>query len=188
MAKIKVEYDMYCDSYDSGEEWGEWRRTCDTTVTGLSTSKKKDFYDFDTDFDTEPGQELYLVWGNYNSGDSFGHESGKPEFVELFDDYDKACDFAKALRLHYEWCNYKDNYEYRKLSGKQKQGVDRNMDYQVREVFDFAEKKHEELDTDDYKVTYHGKTYFIPWNGYFESLNDIHVDALTLDTNKSRKF
>lgn len=138
---IQVDYDIYNDySYRSPEQYGEWREDNTVTIRDTfraiaSTSKlgRDRYYDVQVAFEPQKGRDYFVVFGIYSSGDSFGRESGKVAFIELFEDETKAYDFARLISK-----------------------------------------------TPEYSVKFDGITYYIPWVGYFESLEVCDVKRVRL--------
>lgn len=62
------------------------------------------YCEFETCFDIPKNSKdtYYLVYVNYDTGDSFGRDEGRISFVDLFKTEEKAEQCAKALRTHYD--------------------------------------------------------------------------------------
>ena len=56
--------------YEPDEEFGSWERSYSNWFEKIS--KTKDVPDVVSDFDIQKGETCYVVWVEYNSGDSFG--------------------------------------------------------------------------------------------------------------------
>lgn len=118
--QISVDYSVYNDySYRSPEEFGAWRE--DNTVTihdtfqAIASNSKlgRDrYYDVHVGFEPVKDRDYYLVFGIYSSGDSFGRETGKVAFIELFEDESKAHEFVKLIGKTSEYSVKFDDVTY----------------------------------------------------------------------------
>ncbi len=89
---VKVDYDSYVDTF---EELGQ-ERDCTaktTTINGIKDVGKDGYYDLTVPFKLEQDVEYYLVYINYDTGDSFGWDRGQICYIELF----KSRELAKKL-------------------------------------------------------------------------------------------
>lgn len=87
--KLWVNYTQILeDSYQVDEEYGEWRRDYDYSVTSvvLSQPGNWDYDEFEVPFEVAEGDEVFVVYARYSDGDSFGTARGKGEIVEVFKD------------------------------------------------------------------------------------------------------
>lgn len=71
----------------------------DHNIEGIEVVKTG-FYDVEVGFDILHGMDYYLLYGIYSTGDSFGHDEGRIEFVDLYEDREVAEENAKRLRAH----------------------------------------------------------------------------------------
>lgn len=62
----------------------------------------KDYSEIVVPFEVEVNKEYFLVYVEYNSGDSFHHETGRISYVDLFKTKEKAEACAKAIEDHYK--------------------------------------------------------------------------------------
>jgi len=147
----KVEIDSCCThSEQSDEEYGPWEESYSNSLQGHAT-KTEEYPDVASIHDVKPGTNVLIVWAEWSTGDSFGHADNRgTEVLGLFLDMESAKALADGLK--------KDGQSWR--TGSKKQASD---GYKVR--------------TPDGQVFESG---FAPWNGYFESLSDIHINTATV--------
>ena len=137
--KIKINYDR-CEyvtrkAYPE-DDWDRGDTAAHISIHSIEVADR--YHDIDVPFDVEPEVVYYLVWANYNTGDSFGHDDNRVEFIDLFKTEKLAEECADIARASGGY-----NYIFTRENGRR-------------------------------------CTQSIPWNGYFESLNDINVEAVTL--------
>ncbi len=108
---------------DPDEPYGRWSVECENSISRVH--KTLEYPDVASADDIAPGEDAFLVWAEWSSGDSFG--SGTRNHAEPFGIFAK---YEDAQKFHDE------------LSGK------KEYDYSV------------------------------PWTGYFESLDDLHIDKV----------
>jgi hypothetical protein len=90
---------------------------------------------FHSDLKLKPGAEVFLVWAEYSTGDSFGNASrGSVEIIEIFSSKEEAKDIVDRLYRHTEY-----SFTGETLSGRP-------------------------------------VSLYCPWHGYFEHLDDIHIE------------
>lgn len=126
--------------YDPENEWS--RDSTETTNRVLSAHLKKDqsYHSMPMDFKVDKGDDVFIVWAEYTTGDSFGRDGGNVELVLAFESYDKAEMCEKKIKEHY---NNGDSYT---LDLKSSSGKD--------------------------------ISFFVPWKGYFESLDCVNIDKI----------
>lgn len=112
---------------DTDDEWDRGDSRTTWYFGSVSLEKTGSWYDcFETSFDVQKGDMLYLVIAIWSTGNSFGHDDGAS--MEIF--------YAS-----------KDSSEAYRVANLLEKGKDQNGE----------------------PMTY------IPWNGWFESLNEIRV-------------
>jgi len=92
--RIKIERSQTATLTSKGtrdvEEWGT--RDChsyDNHVHWIAYTSDK-YCELETFFDVEPDTDYYLLYYTYTTGDSFGHDSGLFEAVDLYKTWDEA--------------------------------------------------------------------------------------------------
>lgn len=151
-----VKIEQRCENeIESDEEFGSWERYYENWFESIS--KAKDVPDVVSDFDIQKGETCYVVWVEYNSGNSFGTaENENVEVVGVFRDKKCAKELEKAI-------------------------VDLNRKCQLGE-FDNCENWD-----DTYKFyfkTSDGQEFkygHCPWYGYFESLSNVYVEEAVME-------
>ena len=90
--------------YEPDEEFSSWERSYSNWFEKIS--KTKNVPDVVSDFDIQKGETCYVVWVEYNSGDSFGTaENENVEVVGVFKDKNCAKELEKAIEdLHHKFC------------------------------------------------------------------------------------
>lgn len=96
--KIKINYDRH--EYLTREACPEddWDRGDTAADISIHGEVADGYHDIDAPFDVEPEVVYYLVWANYNTGDSFGSDHNRVEFIDLFKTKELAEDCADIAR------------------------------------------------------------------------------------------
>jgi len=118
------------------------------SIEGFEIIDPKDSWksvDISVPFDIDPYKYYYLVSVIYSTGDSFNHNKGEIEYIEMYEDEDKAIATKKIIENSYKSKDKEDRY-----------GVD--------------------------ILNNSGTSYRISacWVGYFESLEEVRIDRITL--------
>ena len=138
----------------SKKEWGPWKEIYDVQLESYEIKKideipDEDCFEVVSELDLPPGSEAWIVWVVWSSGDSFGWAKNKHvEVLAIFDHEWYANVFADYVRS--------EDYESNNLFMG---GTDKLFDFQ----------------SEDGQVF---KYDYIPWDGYFESLEAVHVDRV----------
>ena len=114
--KLRVDEIVTGDSYHSGEQFGDWWEDKDVSVRGLLLCKKDSYWDVIADWDVKLGEDVWLVYVQYGSGDSFGHSRGNVEYVGVWKTAEKAYKVAEQIRKNDN--NKEDGLKYETESGK----------------------------------------------------------------------
>lgn len=86
------------ESEHSSEPYGDWYEETNNDIQGLEIVKGKNRYnDVVADFEVKDGDELFLVYAEYSSGDSFGHSTGNLEFIAVYKTEQKAWDAYNVI-------------------------------------------------------------------------------------------
>lgn len=83
---------------DHTDEWDRDDTDRENSIEGIS--KTGGYLDGTVSFDLVPDKPYYLLYGIYSTGDSFGHDSGRIEFVDLYESEAFAKDMQKRLETH----------------------------------------------------------------------------------------
>lgn len=121
---------------DPNDQWDRDDTAADLRVVGVQVADR--YFDVALPAKYDPSKPLYLVWADYDTGDSFGRDCNRFEAVDIFQDQKRA--------------------NSAKLDLENGQGYTRKY---TRD--------------DGKKIDYH-----CPWEGYFESLNTIHVEEVRI--------
>ena len=144
MFGYKVKISSRRDFYEhDGKLYGAWSASSSHTLI-KTVEMTEDYPDVVAPFDLKTGDDAYVVWVIWSSGDSFGHESGAfAEAIGIFKD-------AKAA---FELSNHIERTDWRKINTLK-------------------------LTTSDGQQF---NTGWVPWSGYFESLDSVQVDAVLVN-------
>ena len=101
---IEVLYDRYqaanlesdIGGYDPDDKWSRESTSTENTIRGIKLVKPKDYWDVIADFDVTK-EDTWLLFAEYESGDSFGYDSGNIEFIGLYNDFELAVKQAKII-------------------------------------------------------------------------------------------
>lgn len=154
VAYVKIEADTYVDVVEEGDGKLYGRRDCTaktTTIHGIKDVGKDGYYDIPVNFKLEEGTDYYLVYVNYDTGDSFGYDTGQICYVDLFKSKEKAKALVDAIHENYE--------SERWPTKKQSKPQPTQLDY-VR---------------DDGSVV---TCYTGTWRGYFERMNYVEMEVV----------
>lgn len=98
--RVAVEYDQYCDEdYHSGEQYGEWRTSFSSSVTGVRVLGEKENAGYTSEVFILPDDTTtaYVVYMIYSSGDSFGNSNGNIDIIHCTSSSEKAHELAKKI-------------------------------------------------------------------------------------------
>lgn len=101
MKYFRVAYDEHVYStggYDPDDEWTRDSTETNITVNGVVEVNDKVYSDLY--LEDGPVDRLYMVWCRYETGDSFGRDTGKAEWVSLHRDLEVAEKNAMRIREH----------------------------------------------------------------------------------------
>jgi len=146
---------------DDSDEWDNDDTSTDVTVLGVETEKERRestmYRDIVVPFEVVPGKDYYLVYVTYSTGDSFHHEEGEVNYVELFETREKAEKLAQIINVHYSF------------SGNEQRWSDKGTK---------APKGYSE-----HELTYHNEEgremkLYVNWTGYFERMTCVTVQKV----------
>jgi hypothetical protein len=159
--KIRVDVKTHVwhnnDGDDSDELYSHQGTTDeDHNLLGLIPVEDGQYFDMIVPFDLVAGEDYFLVYGIYSTGDSFSNQNGKLELVDVYTTREKADRCVKSICEH----NALSATPHMKKKGKNRQydehGVQLKNDAGVKYKFG------------------------VPWTGYFESLQDVNIEVLQL--------
>jgi len=76
-----------------------WSSVSDIKPTKLELVTLNDkYWDIVTDFEVEPGDDLYLVWIVYSQGDSFGRATGLVDYIGVYNHIADALHVVNVIR------------------------------------------------------------------------------------------
>jgi len=170
--QIFFTFNNYCvDSYNSGEEFGEWWTENQTDV-GNTFSFKNKGRDKSWKVSFEPKDKVYLVYGIYSTGDSFGHSNGEAEILDVFETKEEAEEFAKKVN------------SFNDLETSEPYGLKpREKEERIKQIKNILGDSVQESKSGwkKYDFIHRGEVLHFPWGGYFEILNDIEIKELERD-------
>ena len=94
--KIKILNDIVHQRTESDEEYGDWSAKTIHHITGAVKVKEKEYFNLEVN-DNFLNKEVYLLYILYSRGDSFGTGSGNIEYLDVFENYDKALEVKKII-------------------------------------------------------------------------------------------
>jgi hypothetical protein len=150
----KVDIESYCEHSEySDEQYGPWSESYSNHLKGIVT-KTTEYPDVASIHDVKPGTSVLIVWAEWSTGDSFGHATNRStEVLGLFLDMAS----AKALADGIKNGSKSAYHSFRTQNKPASDGYD--------------------IKTPDGQRFTSG---FASWNGYFESLTDVHIDSATV--------
>ena len=100
MTQIKIVYDRH--SYvtrrgDPNDRWARDDTDADTTIKGIEVVRDHDYFDITAPFEIDINKTYILLWAIYSTGDSFGHDGGQVEFIDLFESQTLAAQAAQEI-------------------------------------------------------------------------------------------
>lgn len=156
--------------YTSSEEYSSREDThCSFDVEGVFIGENQGALYVETvkvDFDPDKVTDAYVVYGRYQTGDTFGHTYGKGHISGVYDTYEKA---KKAKVLIEEIYEFYDNGHGRSYCSKE---VNKSLNDKLQEWCQFNNIEICSV----YSVG--------PWHGYFESLDEIHIEVFPIKRYK----
>lgn len=172
---LKVICKSYCQYNNDGEDSTEsycYRGTTNTshTVEGLELVDR--YPDVTCCFPVVEGDDVYLVYVIYSTGDSFGHDTDSSiVFIDVFQNKEKAEATAQLIRKHADWYLEK-NARWARLDQKKKDQPSFKDSYSLEYIRENGKKN----------------TLSTSWNGYFESLSSVVVEKFTINSKYLKRF
>lgn len=75
------------ENQEPEEAYGDWYTRYEFRINSVHLSRESDYdEEFDVPFDVAEGDEVYILYMIYTSGDSFGHSEGNTEIIWVFKD------------------------------------------------------------------------------------------------------
>lgn len=97
---IRVDYDerrYVTRARSPGDEWDRDDTAADISINGIEIVPEARYRDITVPFDVDINKSYILLWADYNTGDSFGHDENYVEFIDLFETIERAQAARKAL-------------------------------------------------------------------------------------------
>lgn len=82
MSNLEVLYNNRAIEEYSDEQYGPWSIHNDIEIYGIKLSDE--YFDISVPFEVNKGDIVHLVYVSYETGDSFGHESGRHEYIAAY--------------------------------------------------------------------------------------------------------
>jgi hypothetical protein len=128
---LKIDYQSYTDvtrHRDPDEKWDADDLAHSQSINGYSThTNLKGGWDFVLSKKPSAKQPFYLVYVNYSTGDSFHHETGCIEFVDVFESEKDGDALVDMLDKDYAKFKKADRHDYTPLKVKLPSGVEREI-------------------------------------------------------------
>jgi len=179
MAKKKIVPLMYpVEVYDQTRTYvtrernkeSDWDRddiANETSVKGVGPGRTDWFTEITTPFPLERGNEYYLVYVTYRTGDSFHREDGRVRYIDLFISREKAEACAQEIEKHY------------RLTDKGA-GWGKEADVKKLRPKGFCEWQVSYLNEAGTEIT-----TSVSWAGYFERLNGVTIERVIARYNQT---
>lgn len=148
----KVDFSHVQKSYKrEKQKYGSWSAVYENKLNGISRNDQ--YPDITSTLDIQAGDDVYVVWCEWNSGDSFGNgQCAGYEAVGVFKDQKAAIEFA-------QWIDRQDRDSDSVSLYEEKKKVFKACDGQV---FEFG---------------------YMPWTGYFERLVKVHAQSVKMNVD-----
>lgn len=164
MAEVVVEDDAhtYVTREATEEQWDGDDTHTDHSIRGIREAVM--YSDLTVDFDLVEGQTYYLLYATYQTGCSFYTETGKIEYIGLYRELKVAKENLGRVQKHNE-TEQKLNDRWDPPTKKERRAL---------------AKDHESYSVP--LVTEKGQKYLVhvPWHGYFERLEGVDIEPVTL--------
>lgn len=167
------------DSYYSTEEYGDWREEYYNFFKSAKVITEHP--DVVTTLPLKPDDEVYIVWAEWDTGDSFGcSKCNSYEVIGVFRDLDAAEELERFLwdSEHYHNIN---GYGYVNKERAEKNISEIKLPHNV--TYEYVKNK---IDNGSMHTTLHTsdgqqfKFNYFPWCGYFDKLSNVQVENTTL--------
>jgi hypothetical protein len=143
------------------ERWDADDLAHHTSIYGVRSTEIKDreavYGDMVTPFEVVDGEDYYLVYVTYSTGDSFHNENGCVNYIDLFKTRAKAEACAKAIEEHYKLSDNATRWNAKK----------------VKPPKGYSEWTLTYLNEEGKEVSTH-----VSWAGYFERLEYVTVESV----------
>ena len=97
---IRVQYDEYRhvtrDAYPD-DSWDRGDTAADICIHAIEIVPERMYRDITVPFEVLRGKKYYLLWADYDTGDSFGRDENQVEFIDLFETVEDANTARDAL-------------------------------------------------------------------------------------------
>lgn len=119
MTWLKFDVDTTTWVTREGDSEDEWDRDSTDGSVEILSCKLSDIDAYDSlpiDFSATVGDEIWLVWAKYSTGDSFGTDGGKYELCSVFQDEQSARKEEKRLEevtdYSVPWTGFFEDLDY----------------------------------------------------------------------------
>lgn len=146
---------------DPEDVWDQNDISHDYSINGFQIVENDNlisqYYDLEIPFEPESNKTYYLLYVRYSTGDTFHHEDGCIEYMDLYFTMQDAEENAKKIQE----------------SSKKTNECFKNPDYWSVTLTDAVGNVH--------KMS-------APWKGYFEHLESVEIEAISLKEKRSYKL
>lgn len=70
---------------DPNDEWDRDDTAASIDILGIRVSTTNGYGSIPVDFEIDPAKTYYLLWADYDTGDSFGRDGNQLEIIDLFE-------------------------------------------------------------------------------------------------------
>ena len=151
---IKQSHSYVTEQGSRDDEWDRDNTAEEHYIEGVAISSNRRFQTVDgtVSFDLVPEKTYFLLYGIYSTGDSFGYDEGRIDFIDLYE----SLSFAVEMRDRVEAHATTDGVKYKWDDASQ---------YYVTLLSEKTGKEYK---------------YAVPWNGCFERLSYLEIQEVRL--------
>lgn len=143
------------------DKWSSDSTSTDVHIKGVEFVGEDEYWDLVVPFAPKSGEEYFLVYVNYDTGDSFSHHAGHVMYLDLFKSAALADELAKKI----------------------KEDTSRPYDFSSPKKGQNSRPNTVQYKWDDGQTV---DCYTATWKGYFETFNHVAVESVSV--KYSRKY
>jgi hypothetical protein len=122
--KIDIQVDLTnIGGYDESDPWSRDSYSGDCWLNNVSIVSTDEYDTIETLEDYAIGDEVFIVWAVYTTGDSFGTDGGNYELIsahKTYEDAEKSAQIADSENSPFSrpWCGYFESLDSMNISPK----------------------------------------------------------------------
>ena len=174
-------------SYCADEEWGEWNETYNNSINSVRLTS--DIPDLITSLNIGEGDDIFVVWVEWTTGDSFGNASGGDYSpFGVFKDYECAYVLESFLRFTNNYPELDSIFSSWSFSKYQADEFITKFKSPFHVTFRYDPETTNALGRTRGQLmiilhTPDGQQFEftnVPWSGYFEHIDNVYTSELTV--------